>query len=103
MICVMAKGVFVYCSFKVIPPFVYAHTHTHTHTHVCTHARTHTHTHTHTHTDFTFSVAANTGVLSLAKTLDRETIPEITLAVVATDQGLGNNQDRVRLDQTIIT
>ena len=33
-----------------------------------------------------------TGVVALARPLDRETTPTITVMVAATDQGLGNNQ-----------
>ncbi len=50
--------------------------------------------------DFTFSVAMDTGAVSLSKSLDRETVSAITLVVVATDQGEGNNQDMVRYCQS---
>lgn len=45
--------------------------------------------------DFSFSVDPDTGTLSLAQTLDRETVSEISLVVMATDQGIGNNKDNV--------
>lgn len=45
--------------------------------------------------DFTVAVDASTGLLTLVRALDRETLPGFSVNIAATDQGMGNNQATV--------
>lgn len=44
---------------------------------------------------FSLAVDSSTGVLSLARPLDRETAPTFVVIIGATDQGVENNQVNV--------
>lgn len=46
--------------------------------------------------NFTVAVNSITGVLTVARSLDRETYPGFTIVIAATDQGPGYNQAIVR-------
>ena len=45
--------------------------------------------------DFTMAIDEVTGVMTLARSLDREELPAFTLVITATDQGPGSNTDSV--------
>lgn len=45
--------------------------------------------------DFTLAIDAVTGVVTLARTLDREGLPAFSVVITATDQGPGSNTDSV--------